>query len=341
MKPTYHNQDLIAYLLGLLPEAQTEHFDELSFTDDDFADALKATEKDLVDAYVNGELPDANLEKFKSHYLASPLRRQKVEFAQAFQAFAGQNETPAKAENKAEEPSTKSAISGFFSALNIFSNPNPLLRFGAAAAVLILMILGGVWLLTIFLNPPKDRIEVKKETPTPNNNQPLPNQVKESPTVNAGTPEPEVASVNIENKTPKPVPTNTPAIPEPKPTPKPVQTPPASPGITLAFVLAPPLRDGNTPNLSIPEKAQAVKIGLQLEADEYPAYRVALLDQAGQNVWQSGRLRSKSGGENKTLNLQFPAKLLKSQIYSLTVTGLKPTGEAEIISNYPFRAVIK
>ena len=41
---TYNNENLIAYLLGALPEADAEGFDELSFTDDDFAGELSAVE---------------------------------------------------------------------------------------------------------------------------------------------------------------------------------------------------------------------------------------------------------------------------------------------------------
>ena len=90
-KVTYNNETMTAYLLGSLPEAETEQLDELSFTDDEFAAELMAAEKDLVDAYVHGELRGAKLEQFKTYYLASPVRREKVKFAQAFQEFAAKN----------------------------------------------------------------------------------------------------------------------------------------------------------------------------------------------------------------------------------------------------------
>ena len=91
---TYNNENLTAYLLGALPEADAEGFDELSFTDDDFASELSAAEKDLVDAYVNGELKGEKLQSFESYYLASPLRREKVEFARVFQQFAAGDGSP-------------------------------------------------------------------------------------------------------------------------------------------------------------------------------------------------------------------------------------------------------
>ena len=82
-KERYNNQIINEYLLGSLPEAEIEALDELSFTDDEFADALRVAEKDLVDAYVQGELGGVELEQFESSYMASPRRLEKVKFAQA------------------------------------------------------------------------------------------------------------------------------------------------------------------------------------------------------------------------------------------------------------------
>ena len=55
-KQTYNQQTISEYLLGSLPEAEAERLDQLSFTDDEFSAVLEAAEKDLVDAYVQGEL---------------------------------------------------------------------------------------------------------------------------------------------------------------------------------------------------------------------------------------------------------------------------------------------
>ena len=75
---------LTRYLLGMLPEAEAEHLDELSVADDDFADQLRIAETDLIDAYVRGTLPAQTRKGFESHYLASPARRAKVAFAKRF-----------------------------------------------------------------------------------------------------------------------------------------------------------------------------------------------------------------------------------------------------------------
>src|SRR6185437_6734294 len=76
----YDMRSLRAYLLGSLSDAETERYDEKSFSDDDFNDLLNSVEHDLVDAYAGGELSGDELERFRTHYLASPRRRQKVDF---------------------------------------------------------------------------------------------------------------------------------------------------------------------------------------------------------------------------------------------------------------------
>ena len=79
----YDDERLIRYLIGSLDEQDTERCDELSITDGRFADRLRAVEDDLVDAYARGELSGVRLEQFRSAYLASPARRDKVRFAEA------------------------------------------------------------------------------------------------------------------------------------------------------------------------------------------------------------------------------------------------------------------
>src|SRR5438270_1600957 len=139
--PKYKHETITQYLLGALHEAETERFDELSFSDDEFADSLKAAEKDLVDAYVQGDLTGADLERFRSHYLASPLRREKVGFAQAFQVF-GERES---ASLRAEGSTNLATKRGWFAALSAFIAPRPVLQWGLAAAGLALLVVGG-WL---------------------------------------------------------------------------------------------------------------------------------------------------------------------------------------------------
>ncbi len=114
---------MTGYLLGSLSEAETERLDELSITDTAFVYALSAVERDLIDAYVQGELTGAELERFESAYLGSPLRRAKVDFAKALQAYGGREAQPSRV------PSTFAAL----------FNLRPALQAALAAAAIVLL----------------------------------------------------------------------------------------------------------------------------------------------------------------------------------------------------------
>ena len=77
-EPPGDDDAIIQYLLGRLPDKEAERLDELSITDDDFALRLNAAEYDLVDAYVRGELSGDTQQRFRSFYLSSPKRREKL-----------------------------------------------------------------------------------------------------------------------------------------------------------------------------------------------------------------------------------------------------------------------
>lgn len=351
----YNDQSLHEYLLGSLPDAETERFDEWSFTDDDFADALKSAEKDLVDAYIHDELNGAMLEKFETYYLASPVRREKVEFAKAFQIYAEKK----NAENSAEiktfvETKPKRNLKEFFS--NIFTFSRPAMSLGAAFAVLAIVFFGG-WLW-------RENSRRQFDLSQANSNRELIQQ-RETEIAKIETPSPVesvtpnlVVNSNVENETELARAREERARLE-----KQTQerrrladrqkqieqqrvaqnTPPVSPtriGIA-AFILAPSLRGGSKiQSVSIPPRTATAAANLELETDEYITYRAVLRNPSDNRIlWRSGKLKSNEVGGNKRLKLSFPADLLKSRIYSIEVTGIAADGEAEIISDYSFRVV--
>src|SRR6478752_799471 len=93
-----HDSQLVRYLLGLLPDDESERLDQLSVSSDEVAWRLRLAEDDLVDAYVRGTLDAEAVERFESFYLSSEHRRQKVKFARTFVAAVdrrgGSRESP-------------------------------------------------------------------------------------------------------------------------------------------------------------------------------------------------------------------------------------------------------
>ncbi len=290
----------------------------------------------MIDAYARGELVGATLEKFESYYLASPARRKKVEFARAFQIYAEEN--AAKEINAVASDQPKRLFAGFLSSLNFFANRNSLPQWSFAVVALACVILGGFW---IFKNRSGGEIEIARQnTPTPANQQ----SPKSAGETSSAIPkvEREVAQANAENNSSpekKSIQTNKTPVGEPPRISKQDESP-TLPKISIAtFILAPSTRGTNQlQNISLPEKTNGVKMRLQMESDDYPTYRVVLKDLSDDKIiWQSKTLKSKGRDANKTLDVIFPAKLLKPQIFSLQVSGKSADGTEEIISDYPFR----
>jgi hypothetical protein len=328
---TFDQQIVTRYLLGALPEAEAERLDELSVSDDDFAAVLSAAEKDLIDAYVQGELAGAELAQFKSHYLASSLRREKVKFAQVFQAFAEQNAGAQAAEmqavNSAASAPERRDSSGWFSGLSWFFASRIALRWGLAVAALALLVTGS-WLVlkNIRLRQQMSQTQVSLDQAL-RREQELQKEIEAQRSVNSKAEE-ELARVRQERER---------LEQELK---QAGVKPATGEGSIVSLILAPPLRGASqVPAISIKPGTSRVAAQLQLEAADYSAYRVALIDPASnQTLWRSGGLKPSRKGERKSLAISFRADLLKPQNYILKVTGTSGRG-SETVGDYPFRVV--
>lgn len=340
MNKTYDNEKITAYLLGVLPEAEAEIFDEMSFTDDAFADELSAVEKDLVDAYVRNDLRGTTLEQFKNFYLASPIRREKVKFAEAFQEFGN-----------AQEEKPKRSFASIFS--NLFTIPRFSLQWGFAIAALAFLILGG-W---FYRENSRLRQEIgqtntnrddllQRENELKEREKQLLDEIANRQNTTTET-EKELAKVREERENLERERQNQKSIqPQPqivekreKVQPQPTNSP-SRPISVASFVLAPSLRGNDLPTLSIAPNTDTAAMQLELEGDDFAIYKVRLQNQAdGRILWQSGKIKSQKRRAIKVLNVSFPAKLLKANIYTLEVSGISADGANEIIGNYSFRIV--
>lgn len=79
----------LEFLLGGLTAEERERLEELAFSDDDTSEQLEATADDLIHAYLAGALSATNRLRFETHFLASPRRRERLEFLRQLVAAAG------------------------------------------------------------------------------------------------------------------------------------------------------------------------------------------------------------------------------------------------------------
>ncbi len=72
-----------SYLLGQLTEEDQAALEQELLTDHGKFDQVWAVENELIDSYVRGEMSRADRKRFESHYLASPLHRERVAIAES------------------------------------------------------------------------------------------------------------------------------------------------------------------------------------------------------------------------------------------------------------------
>jgi len=325
--PTYHNEVMTRYLLGALPEVESERFDDLSISDEEFAESLSAAEKDLVDAYLQGELTGENRKQFESHYLASPLRREKVQFARALQDWDAMR--PAAAVTSKTEIKKDGWFTGWLG-----FNPRPL-AWGLSGLVVILLV-GGSWL--IFENQRLRRQVAQIQASSDTLAQRAPELQKELATQRASktTTEEELARLRSEHAR---------VEQELKDLQRAAgreqQRSSTSTASVASFILAPQMRGvGSIKTVTVPSETERVAIQLELEPNEYSTYIVALIDQAsGQVLWRSGRLKAAGASGHKSLSVGFPGRLLRAATYRMQVSGMSPAGAPEVVTEYPFRVV--
>ncbi len=343
--PAVNHERIVNYLLGSLPEAEIESLDELSITDDEFAVALSAAEKDLVDAFVRGELTGAALEKFRSYYLASPLRRGRLDFARALETLAEKQpnlQSATALEETSERRATKARRSGGFFT-GFFTTPRLRWQWGFAVAAIGLLI-AGIWLASenARLRQQVSQTQARREG-LGTRERGLQDELERQRQAVAKT-EQELALVREERERleaelkqqaqESPVATGERNAPN--------QQRPSSPrGAIASFVLTPQMRGvQQMSTISIPVDTEQVTMQLELEPNDYSAYRVALVDQAGaQTLWRSRQIKARATARGKALGVTFPASLLRPQVYTLRVTGVAAGAVAEVVSDYQFKVV--
>ncbi len=155
----YDDERLIRYLIGSLPEDETERLDELSISDDELASRLRGVEDDLVDAYVRGELAADIRDRFESLYLTSRPRHETVSFAKAL----------------SEHRSRASVVRGADAGPRPQAGRSYVRQWTMAAAATLVLVAGGFLLVQRMRNPlPQPAAASRTAAPAPAVPEPVP-----------------------------------------------------------------------------------------------------------------------------------------------------------------------
>lgn len=100
-----------------------------------------------------------------------------------------------------------------------------------------------------------------------------------------------------------------------------------------------PLKSGSNERkqLILAPSDEVVQIHLEFESDEYASYVVELRSLgSGTPIWQNGKLKARTKGGSKLIELTLPASLFKETGYQIALRGMVINGEYEDLSTYSF-----
>lgn len=141
---------IIAYLLEELTEEEREQFEEDCFAQESWPAQISLCEEDLVDAYLRGELPPAQRQRFEQNYLTTTARQERVVMAAALLRHVDEK-SPAAVKAVARPATQPTWLERLF---NFWQSQSLTLR-AATALVLVVAIAGAVWLLALRKPPPQ------------------------------------------------------------------------------------------------------------------------------------------------------------------------------------------
>jgi len=119
------------YLLGQAPRQARESFEARYLADDDLFEDVVAAENDLIDSFARGGLSPAEQALFRTHFLNTPERRERVAFARSLAEYVS-SESGSKPEKTVQQTTPRAVVSTFF------HSP----RWAIAAAVLLVIASG-------------------------------------------------------------------------------------------------------------------------------------------------------------------------------------------------------
>ncbi|MDX6499875.1 MAG: hypothetical protein QOG23_3135 [Blastocatellia bacterium] len=324
-------EEIIAYLLGDLSEAESDRFEERYLEDESLFQEMQEIEDELIDDYASGVLTGADRTRFEKYFLRSSQRQEKVTFALAITEHAADWKKKTEATKAAGTQASpvvsdeKNRSLGKVLPFKRWLRPVPAWREwrAVAAAVLVAIGAGALWL--------RNR-ELRRELATANSTESrLRRQVgAESARGNQAETERDAARENA-NKFQTRVETLEEQVKTITTTTRTIEK-----GIVSAILgieyFSRSSRGGGEPKaktLNVPANARAVRLRVEFEETRFQTFDAMLQSTDGSWSWSApGTLKGHKSGNKQTITLTIPGQKVHAGDYWLSVTaaGGEPIG---------------
>jgi hypothetical protein len=314
------DESVVRYLLGELSEEEGARLEDEYFADDEAFEQLLAAEDELFDAYARGELSADRSARFERRVLHTRRGRERASFARELRRAVAEHRAP-------EAAARADAARGVSPRRPLFASLLPrthAARFALASLVVLLM-LGGAWLL-YERGSRRAQLEEAQRQAT--------NDRATTPPATSPTATPDAPPITPEQSPPEErARAGVPRAVENAPTQRPRPS-------VVSLVLSPNLARGANPSarpsrLVIPRDATSVKLLLKLAAEgDYRSYNASLETVEGRGVWRLVGIGARRG--SRAVILSVPASRLSEGGYIIKLEGVGASHAAEEIADYYF-----
>ncbi len=314
------------FLLGDLSDKEQVEIEDRAFSDRQFLGQVLAVEQDLIDEYVRGEIPADRLQRFQSHFLASPERRKKVTFAKALATVLSDSAASEKLQRQdaLAAPSFREVLSSFLRQLN----PAGALSLAAASLALVFV---SAWLVI-------DYIRVRSELAQLSSTQEA--QTTQQRKLEEQIVTEQAHSQDLAEQLGRARQEELNRESQPEPQPSPLSTSPT----VVALALLPGIsRASDTqPQLRLPAGTRTVRLNVGIDPrDNYPRFRVELKNEQGKQILSQNNVASRTTRSGRTITLNAAGRLFSPGRYELALTGVTADGTAEEVGFYYFEVLPK
>jgi hypothetical protein len=322
METDIQEKIIFRYLLGDLPEAEQLALEQEFFAEEEKLEQIWALENQLLDRYVRGGLTPVERNLFEKNYLASPVHRQRLAFAETLvQAVDAGKEERAR---NSEKPHSVAWWAAFLRSFR-----GNLVPWSLAAATLLL-VAGGFWLFTesarlrAQLNQLNDeRASDQRRTQELETEIAMEREQRDRLTAELELLRQKQAEV-LNQQT--------------------LQTPPHQvEHHSLASFFLSPLNlrsEGEAQQLKIPKETTEVRLQMKIQEPEARNFRVDLRTVEGAVVWSgsAGKTRApeKTGS---TVAVRIPVNKFSANEYILTLSAHSGANQPQEIARYFFRVI--
>lgn len=334
-------QLMTRYLLGAATEEECVEVEEHFLRDAEYLRQMRALECEMIDDYVRGEMPAAGRRSFERHALASPQGREQVARARKLHAQLDQiaSEDLVASEEREPAPLIAGARESLWEKLRVrLFTPMPVLRYGMAAAALLLL-LGGLWLLREDNLSRKQIAQLAAERDSLRQNE---KNLQEQLAAQQG--EGRQLTSQLENEKRRLAAErsrNAQLQQETRQLSARSSSSPLAEGDFVELALASGIErnSGEPRKLNIPMGVRLVKLQLELDPSiNHRGYRVELNTGGGAQVWIQSGLTAQQTDWGRFVTLMIPARALQAGEYELILRGLTDERKSEVAGYYYFIA---